>query len=210
MSLLTESRARKHVTETRRRTPPAVFRPELQKRKVALTPQGPIRGSSGIVLTHTCGSFLSRQWCRGEQDARDDRTYRRTFIYGTQNYSAPLPTNDQRRATIGASHRHRHGHGSREAPDQGVVHGQPTEVRVPVAFRVQSHRQTWEPSRAERRRRQATAAQLRACSQNARKRIPLISVSRISGALLRKKTTTTKSCLDLLLEGASQYRLHSL
>lgn len=30
MSLLTERRARKHVTETRKRTPPAVFRPELQ------------------------------------------------------------------------------------------------------------------------------------------------------------------------------------
>lgn len=30
MSLLTESSARKHVTETRKRTPPAVFRPELQ------------------------------------------------------------------------------------------------------------------------------------------------------------------------------------
>lgn len=30
MSLFTERRARKHVTETRRRTPPAVFRPELQ------------------------------------------------------------------------------------------------------------------------------------------------------------------------------------
>lgn len=32
MSLLTESRARKQVTETRRRTPPAVFRPELHNR----------------------------------------------------------------------------------------------------------------------------------------------------------------------------------
>lgn len=30
MSLLTESRARKQVTETRKRTPPAVFRPELK------------------------------------------------------------------------------------------------------------------------------------------------------------------------------------
>lgn len=30
MSLLTERRARKQVTETRQRTPPAVFRPELQ------------------------------------------------------------------------------------------------------------------------------------------------------------------------------------
>lgn len=30
MSLLTESSARKHVTETSRRTPHAVFRPELQ------------------------------------------------------------------------------------------------------------------------------------------------------------------------------------
>lgn len=30
MSLLTERSARKHVTETRKRTPPAVFRPELQ------------------------------------------------------------------------------------------------------------------------------------------------------------------------------------
>lgn len=30
MSLLTERRARKQVTETRKRTPPEVFRPELQ------------------------------------------------------------------------------------------------------------------------------------------------------------------------------------
>lgn len=33
MSLLTERRARKHVTETRKRTPPAVFRPELEDMK---------------------------------------------------------------------------------------------------------------------------------------------------------------------------------
>lgn len=31
MSLLTERSARKHVTDTRKRTPPAVFRPGLQK-----------------------------------------------------------------------------------------------------------------------------------------------------------------------------------
>lgn len=31
MSLLTERSARKHVTETRKRTKPAVFRPELQR-----------------------------------------------------------------------------------------------------------------------------------------------------------------------------------
>lgn len=30
MSLFTDRRAIKHVTDTRRRTPPAVFRPELQ------------------------------------------------------------------------------------------------------------------------------------------------------------------------------------
>lgn len=33
ISLLTERSARKHVTETRRRTPPAVFRPDLQNMK---------------------------------------------------------------------------------------------------------------------------------------------------------------------------------
>lgn len=47
---------------------------------------------------------------------------------------------------IAATHRHRHCDGSCKAPDQSVVHRQPTEVRVPVAFRVQSHCQTWKPS----------------------------------------------------------------
>lgn len=65
------------------------------------------------------------------------------------------------------SHRHRHGNGSREAPDQRVVHGQPTEVRVAVAFRVQSHCQTWKPAEAHARPHQIRAAQLQASSQEA-------------------------------------------
>lgn len=42
-----------------------------------------------------------------------------------------------------ATHRYHHGDGSSKAPDERVVHWQPTEVWVSVAFRVQSHRQTW-------------------------------------------------------------------
>lgn len=34
------------------------------------------------------------------------------------------------------------GDGSGEAPDEFIVDGDPTEVRVPVAFRVQPHGQT--------------------------------------------------------------------
>lgn len=40
------------------------------------------------------------------------------------------------------THRHHHGNGSSEAPDQSVVQRQPTEIRVSVAFGVQAHGQT--------------------------------------------------------------------
>lgn len=49
------------------------------------------------------------------------------------------------------THRHHHGDGSSKAPDEGVVHRQPTEVWVPVAFRVQSHRQTCRQTQEHRR-----------------------------------------------------------
>ena len=47
------------------------------------------------------------------------------------------------REMMAGTHRRHGGDGSGEAPDQRVVHGEPTEVRVPVAFRVQAHCQTW-------------------------------------------------------------------
>lgn len=43
---------------------------------------------------------------------------------------------------LSGTHRHCHGDGSCKAPDQCVVHGEPAEVWVPVAFRVQTHSQT--------------------------------------------------------------------
>lgn len=56
-------------------------------------------------------------------------------------------TKDRSRVIIiSASHRHCGGGGPGEAPDEGVVHGQPAVVGVPVTFGVQSHRQTWKPS----------------------------------------------------------------
>lgn len=89
------------------------------------------------------------------------------FICGTQYLDHHCPQKTERTFTVSTSlpltHRHRRGDGSRKAPDQSVVHGQPTVVRVSVAFRVQSHRQTWKPSEADARRHQITAPQIRAC-----------------------------------------------
>lgn len=104
--------------------------------------QGPVL----VVLTHTWGSFFSRLWCRGKQDAREDRTYRKMFICGTQHSHVTVHGRPEKIHHRRPSHRHRHGHRARQAPDQGVVQGQPAEVRVPVALRVQSHRQTWKPA----------------------------------------------------------------
>lgn len=42
---------------------------------------------------------------------------------------------------MGDTHRHCHCHRPRETPDERVIHGQPAEVRVPVALGVQAHRQ---------------------------------------------------------------------
>lgn len=50
------------------------------------------------------------------------------------------------------THRHHYGDGSCKAPDQGIVHRQPTEIRVSIAFGVQTHRQTWTDPRKNRQR----------------------------------------------------------
>lgn len=56
--------------------------------------------------------------------------------------------------SVAGTHRRHHGDGSSKAPDESVVHRQPTEVWVPVAFRVQSHCQTWRRNQTDRRKRQ--------------------------------------------------------
>lgn len=150
MSLLTERRARKQVTETRKRTPPAVFRPELQdtEDREEVQGQGGLISGSGSVRPHShVGLLLLQAVVSGQagrprgQDVQED-----VHLRGHNSHTSPS-AEDQRRSITGApSHRHRHGHRARQAPDQGVVQGQPAEVRVPVALRVQSHRQTWKPA----------------------------------------------------------------
>lgn len=102
---------------------------------------------SPSVCTHTRSSFFSMLWCFREQEARNDRMYRKTFICGdrtaARSMNPPVEVCQPHFDRAIRTHRHHHGDGTGKAPDQRVVHGEPAEVGVPVAFGVQPHRQAW-------------------------------------------------------------------